>query len=206
MSKRIKTIISIVISLIIFGLEIYCLVHNIDYLVKGGDNNKYRYYTNISNFVVGFICLANAIVLTINLLKKKDDYPLALSIIKFVGISMTTLTFFMVVCFVPFYGFKRAYGGDKLITHLIAPVLVAISYLFFDEKQIFKWKLSLLANIPVIIYSIVYIVNVICLSRWPDIYKVNQNGFWYVYILIALVSGFALSQGLYFLKKLLVKK
>ena len=118
---------------------------------------------------------------------------------------MITMTFFMVLCFVPVYGFKRAYGNDKLITHLIVPVLVVISYLFFEEKKLFKWKWSLLAIGPLIIYCVVYIINVICLHTWPDLYKVNQNGIWFVFILIAIVSNFAVSQGLFFLKKFIDK-
>ena len=201
MLNKTKVIISIVISMIVFALEIYCLIKNIDYLVKGGENNKYRYYTNIANLVVGFICLANAIVLLIGLSKNNGYYPISLSIIKFIGISMITLTFFMVLCFIPVYGFKRTYGNDKLITHLIVPVLVVTSYLFFEDKKLFKWKWSLLAIAPLIIYCVVYIINVICLHTWPDLYRVNKKGIWFVFVLIAVVSNFAVSQGLFFLKK-----
>ena len=201
MSKKLKTIIAISINLVIFGLAVFCLITFIDYLVKGNADNRFRYYTNISNLTVGFISLVNAIVLLITLLKEGTKYPKPLSIIKFIGISMTTLTFFVILGALPFYGFHKAYSGVKIITHLILPIFAVISYIFFEEKEIFSWKLSILGIAPTIIYSIVYITNAVFLGTWPDLYKVNEHGIWYVFVLIAIVSGFVLSQGLYFLKK-----
>ena len=56
------------------------------------------------------------------------------------------------------------------------------------------------------IYTIVYITNVVFLKTWKDIYSVNKQGLWYVFVLVALVSDFLLSQGLYFLKRRVHKK
>lgn len=201
-ANKIRTLVGIVINLILLGLETYCIYTFIDLAVRGV-TNRFMFYTNISNTVIGIISLINIVFLNKMFIKGNNEYPQVLSIIKYIGITMTTLTFFVILFSIPIYGLDRAYGKDKIITHLIAPSLVAISYLFFEEKTEFKWKYTLLALLPTLIYTIVYITNVVFLKTWKDIYSVNTKGLWYLFVLIALVSDFALAQGLYFLKKLL---
>ena len=203
-TKRVRSILGIVINLAILGMETYCIYTFID-LTSRGVANRFMYYTNISNTTIGVISLVNLVFLLLLFIKDKE-YPKILSIIKFIGISMTTLTFFVILFTIPIYGLDRAYGKDKIITHLIAPLLVAISYICFEEKTQFKWKYTFLTLVPTTIYVIIYITNVVFLKTWKDIYSVNTKGLWYLFVIIALVSDFALAQGLYFLKKLVNKK
>ena len=72
----------------------------------------------------------------------------------------------------------------------------------FEEKDQFKWKLSFLAIIPTVIYAIVYVTNVVYIGTWPDLYQVNRNGLWFLFVLIEVLFGLGIIQGLYFLKKL----
>ena len=203
-TKRVRSILGIVINLAILGMETYCIYTFID-LTSRGVANRFMYYTNISNTAIGVISLVNLVFLLLLFIKDKE-YPKILSIIKFIGISMMTLTFFVILFTIPIYGLDRAYGKDKIITHLIAPILVAISYICFEEKTLFKWKYTFLTLVPTTIYVIIYITNVVFLKTWKDIYSVNTKGLWYLFVIIALVSDFALAQGLYFLKKLVNKK
>ena len=203
-AKKVRSILAIVINLAILGMETYCIYTFID-LTSRGVANRFMYYTNISNTAIGVISLVNLVFLLLLFIKDKE-YPKILSIIKFIGISMTTLTFFVILFTIPIYGLDRAYGKDKIITHLIAPLLVAISYICFEEKTQFKWKYTFLTLVPTTIYVIIYITNVVFLKTWKDIYSVNTKGLWYLFVIIALISDFALAQGLYFLKKLVNKK
>ena len=120
---------------------------------------------------------------------------------------MTTLTFFTVLFVIgPIDGYLKNYSGRNFFTHLIVPLLALFSYLFLEEKLELKWKYSLLILIPLIIYSIVYVINVVVLESWPDIYMINKQGLWYLFLIAFLVGDFALGQGFYFLKKLIDRK
>ena len=205
--ERIRLLVGATISIVVFGLTIYCLIAFIKYAVNGSPDNRFRYFTNISALTVGFIALVNAVLLTASAIKGKMVYPLFFSVIKFVGLTMITLTFFTVFCFLaPLTSYKEMYQNMRFITHLVIPLLALVSYFFFEEKTIFSWKLSLLGFVPPIIYTIVYGICVVLLKTWPDIYKVNTKGIWYVFALATVLFNCALVQGLYFLKKLIIKK
>ena len=201
--ERIRLLIGAAINLAIFAIEVYCLIVFIKYIQNGNQDIRFRYYTNISNLTVGFIALPNAFFLIYSVIKGKFIYPKVLSIIKFAGISMIALTFFTVIfILVPITSFEEMYKDLRLITHLIAPLMAFASYYFFEEKDLFKWKLSFLAIIPTVIYAIVYVTNVVYMGTWPDLYQVNRNGLGLLFVLIEVLFGLGLIQGLYFLKKL----
>ena len=203
---KIRILTGAIINIVVFCLGIYCLIKFIGYCLDGNPDNRFRYYTNISNLTVAFIALPNAILLILSALKREMIYPKFFSVIKFIGLSMTTLTFFTVLFILaPLTSFKEMYENMRFITHLIIPLLVMISFLFFEEKTLFEWKFSLLGLIPPLIYSVVYVTNAIWLKIWPDIYQINKQGIWFVYVIALDVFGFVLSEGLYYLKKMLIK-
>ena len=204
-NEQIKTIIAIILNLIIFGIMIYCLISLIKSLNNG--NNRFIYFTNISNLLVGLMSLINAVFLMLSVIKKRDYVPQVFTLIKIILISMTTLTFFVVLLIIgPVDGYQKNYSGRNFFTHLIVPLLSLFSYLFFEEKLQLKWKYSLLILVPFIIYSIIYVINVIIVKSWPDIYQINNQGLWYLFLIAFIALDFALGQGLYFLKKIIDKK
>ena len=195
------------INIIVFGLSIFCLCNFIGYIIKGSPDNRFRYFTNLSTIMVGLIALPNAILLFLSAIKRKMLISTAFSVFKYVGLSMIALTFFTVLFFIaPLTSYKEMYQNMRFITHLVIPLLVIVSYLFFEENVLFNWKLSLIGVVPSVIYTIVYGVNVPLLKTWPDIYKVNNNGLWFLFAFITIIFNVAISLGLYFLKKLVVKR
>ena len=204
-NKRIKYTIASIINMVIFGIMIYCLVSLIKSLNNG--NNRFIYFTNISNLLVGLMSLINVFFFIMSLVKNKDCIHPIFSLIKMVFISMTTLTFFTVLFVIaPLNGFQNSYSGRNFFTHVIVPLLSLTSYLFFEEKMQLQWKYTFLILVPFVIYSIVYVINVVALQSWPDIYQINKHGLWYLYLIGFLVMDFALGQGLYFLKRFIDKK
>ena len=204
---RIKFIIAIAINVVIFALEVFCLCNFMKYLLEGNPDIRFRYYTNISNLTVGLITIPNIFFLVYSLIKEKIIYPQVLSIVKYMGITMTTLTFFTVLFLIaPLTSYIEMYAKVRFITHLVVPILVVISYLFFEEKTIFNWKYTFLSFVPPVTYAIIYVTNVIFLKRWPDMYKINEQGIWYVYVTILCIAGFGFGVGLYYLNKFIKKK
>ena len=207
MSKtiRIRFAIAAVINLAVFCIVVGCLFSLID--SYNNDNNRFIYFTNISNLLVGLISLANVIFLSLSIAKNKIYVRPVFSLIKVIALSMTTLTFFIVLFVIgPLDGYAKNYTGRNFFTHLVVPVLALISYLFFEEKLQSKWKTSILILIPLVIYSILYIVCAIVLHYWPDIYHINKQGLWYLFLLAFLIVDFGIGQGIYFLKKFIDSK
>lgn len=205
--ERTRLIVGLIINVIVFGLVIYCLFTFIKFLLRGDPDIRFRYFTNISNLTVGAIALANSVFLTLSLIKGKLIYPKVLSIIKVVGLSMTTLTFFTVLFVIaPLTSYKEMYENVRFITHLVVPILVVVSYLFFEEKTLFAWKYSFFGIIPMIIYGVIYVTNVVFLKTWPDLYQINTHGLWFLFVIVFCISDLVCAQGLYFLKRLVNKK
>lgn len=207
MSKgdRLRFIVGLIINVAIVGLVIYCLISLSKSAMNG--KNRFFYFTNISNLTVGFVALINTVFLALSIIKRQNYVPRALSLIKLIAISMTTLTFFTVLFVIgPVDGHAKNYSGRNLYTHLIVPLLAPISYLFFEEKLLLEWRYSLLMLVPLAIYSIFYVVNVVFTGDWPYIYRINEKGLWYLFLLAFLVADFAFCQGLFFLKRLIDKK
>lgn len=200
-SQKIRLIIGLLINIAIFSLETYCLIRFIKYAIDGGSDNRFMYYTNISNLTVGALAFPNTILILLSLLRGEVIIPKWFVAIKFMGLTMTTLTFLVILCTFPFRGYSASYSGLKIITHLIVPVIAVVSFLFFEEKTLFKWKYSWLMFIPTAIYSTIYCIMVLVLGLWPDIYSINANGFWYLFVLLANVVSIGISEGLYFLSK-----
>ena len=205
--ERIRLIIGASINIVIFGLALFCLTNFLSHLFRGDPDNKFIYFTNMSALSFGLVALPNAFLLLISAIKGKMIYPTIFSVIKFIALSMISLTFFTVLCFIaPLTSFKEMYENMRFVTHLVIPLLVFISYFFFEEKVLFSWKISLFGAIPPIVYTFLYGLNVVLLKTWPDIYRVNEKGIWYVFAIITIIFNFVLVQGLYFLKKVIIKK
>ena len=204
-SERIRFMVAIVINMIVFGLTIYCLATLIRSAIYG--SNRFIYFTNISNIIVGLLASINAAFLILSIVNNRNCVPSTHTLIKFVAISMTTLTFFTVLFVIgPIDGYQKNYSGRNFFTHLIIPLLSLSSYLFLEEKLELKWKCSLFVLIPFSIYSVVYVINVVILKTWPDIYFINKQGLWFLFLFVFLLADFAIGQGMYFLKKLIDKK
>jgi len=206
-NEKIKIIIALIINIVVFGLGVFCAIRFIGFSMNGNTDNRFRYFTNVSNLSVAFLSLISAVYLLVSLFKGKNVYPWVLSLLKYLGIVMTTLTFITVVfVLAPISGYYEMYKKEKFITHLIIPVISFVSFIFLEDKIIFKWPISLLANLPLLLYGTIYIVCVVLTKVWPDIYQINKQGLWYLYTIAFIVANFGISQGIYFLKKKVSKK
>lgn len=205
--EKIRLLIGIILNTIILIVGIYCISTYFKYLMRNDPDIRFRYFTNLSVITVTTLSIPNIIFLLMSLIKGKMIYPKWFSITKFVGLSMTTLTFFTVILIIaPLTSYKEMFENVRFFTHLIIPVLVVVSYLFFEEKTLFEWQYTFFSFIPTLLYSIIYTINVIILGNWSDLYRINAQGIWYIYEIAIDLFGFALAVGLYFLKKATLKE
>ena len=205
--EKIRISIGLTMNIIVFLCMIFCLFFLIKHTIDNPDDNRFRYFTNISNIAVGCVALVNIVFLIVSLIKGRIIFPQCVSIIKFVALSMTNLTFLTVLFLLaPMTSFVQMYREIKFFTHLIIPVFAMISYLFFEEKTLFKWKFIFFGLVPFTLYSTIYITNVVFLKRWPDLYQINKDGLWFLYLTLFCIVDFGICVGMYFLKRLTKKE
>lgn len=128
----------------------------------GLNGEWYLYFTNLSNiFALIGTCLYLYSLIT-------HQYKRLASLLKYMGVCVTTLTFLVVVCIlVPMQGIQMLYMGNFIFFHLICPILLFISFVFIDAYQLDDndYKLGIL---PTVIYStIVIILNILKIIEGP---------------------------------------
>lgn len=162
-------------------------------LLEVSKMEMFKFFTIDSNILVGISSLL-MIIYENKLLKSKiDKIPNNIYILKQIGTSAVTLTFLTTLLFLtPQYGFYSMYSNNNLFFHLIVPILSIISYILF-EKHSNRKKYALYGIIPMAIYSVYYIANILIhlndggLTTKYDFYGFLQGNINNVYIVIPLM-------------------
>ena len=157
----------------------------------------FKYFTVDSNILMALSSLLLVIYERKLINKEIKTIPKGVYIFKLVGTSAVALTFLVTLLFLtPQFGFLAMYSNNNLIFHLIVPLLSIISYVFF-EKHNNKYRYAFLGIIPMLIYSIYYILNVLIhvesgkISPVYDFYgflQGNINNVYYVVPMIFLIT------------------
>lgn len=180
--KNKKTI--LIINLFIF---INTLIITLDGIKNGAGKGQLgneisgiRYfmpYTIDSNV---FLAIA-ALFLVIALFKEKLSFKTYR--FYYVATVSIVLTFLTVVLFLTpsLYlkgGFKAAislYMYDMTFFHFLNPILACISFKLLNKKKL-TTKDNFIAIIPMALYSIVYMLNVLVFKKWNDFYGFTFGG------------------------------
>ncbi len=194
----------ILVAIIFYALFEYCY-DSIDNIVtnvhKFYEENSFVYFTTISNI---FVMMTSLIALPFGVISfvKKKDLPKWLYILKHISTTYLIITFLIVNLLLVWLveNPMELYEGKELITHVIAPFLAVISFLLIPSQKINFKKEVLAILIPVIIYSIYYLIMVFILKVWSDFYSV---GFFYPYSLPLFLILFLLAN--FFISFLLFK-
>ena len=149
--KLLRKVLNVLLAAIIF-YEWYILSFNSASMQLGGGGFKsLRYFTILSNMLEAFACLYYCLT--------EDDrfkYPAAVSL---------GLTFTVVICFLgPLYGYGFMYAGANLWLHLIVPLISIGGFIILNKKEKTA-KDDLKAVIPMVIYGICYLANVLVHDR-----------------------------------------
>ncbi len=164
--------------------------------------SAFRYFTVDSNILVGIVSLILAIYEYLNL-KKKIVIPNFVYILKYIGASAVALTFFITLFWLTrFYGnkFYLLYVNSNLLFHLIVPLLAIISFAKYEKVKLNN-KTIYLALIPVLLYGIFYVSNILMhvengvISYDYDFYGFAQGGlntivfvFMFILVLMYVIS------------------
>lgn len=184
--------ISLIFNCIIFVLSFLGIIFiftdfkfmNVPDVIDAPGIESLKFFTVQSNILVGIVALIIFIYLILLNSGKIKSIPKVLYILKFIACVAVGLTFLTVLFYLaPFNpsGFFILFANTNLLYHFIIPVLSLVSFIFF-EKVDMNFKCTFLAVLPMILYGIFYIINLIvhmengAVSMDYDWYGFAQNG------------------------------
>ena len=157
----------------------------------------FMFFTNDSA-ILAAICCAIVAYFNIQALRggKLEFKPWVLQL-KAIGTAAVSLTFLTVLCFLgpSMGGWAAFYVGPNLYLHGICPLLSIVSYVFVERGYV-SVKRALWAFAPVILYGIVYCIEVMVIGYqnggWFDFYGFTRGGMWLISIIAMGVATLAI--------------
>ena len=145
------------------------------------DNIKiFQYFTVDSNILVGIASLILLIYEILLINKKIKKIPSIVYLIKESGVVSVALTFLVTLFFLApksKYGFFSLYMNTNLFFHLIVPILSIVSFVFY-EKHDNKNINPFYGTIPMILYSLFYVINILLHTNGNTVsYEYDFYGF-----------------------------
>ena len=162
------------------------------------ESNKlgmFKFFTVDSNLFMGIISLLFAIF-EIRLLRGNiDEIPRYMYILKLMAATGVTLTFIVVFSYLgPLVGnIYLMILNSNLFFHLLVPVFSMITFIFFEKNNKMSFKHSFYGIIPVIMYGLYYLINVLIhmnngiVSPVYDFYYFVQNGVWTAVVVVPVM-------------------
>ena len=170
-TKKIK--ISLVYNVIIFILILISTIlmfNKVQFFDTGRGNtldeagvSVFKFFTVDSNVLLGISAFILAIYEYKAIKNKKYVIPSWVYALKYAGTSAVALTFVITLVWLsPSLGknFYLLYLNSNFIFHFAAPILAYISYTKYEKNDL-GFKSTLLCFIPLILYAIYYVSNVL---------------------------------------------
>jgi len=123
----------------------------------------FQFFTVDSNILLGISSLILAIYEYKAIKNKKSVIPRWVYVLKYAGTSAVALTFVITLVWLsPSLGknFYLLYLNSNFIFHLVAPILAFISYIKYEKNDL-GFKSTFLCFIPLFIYAIYYVTNLL---------------------------------------------
>ena len=157
-------------------------------VLSGGKLRALRYFTVDSNILMGLFSLWAAVDQGMVLKGKRREVSTVSYILKLTGTVGVTLTMFVTIFFLgPTIGrrsgFFSLFAKSNFFLHLVNPVLSIVTFLCFEKTSKIAFKHTFTAIIPLVIYAVYYVGEV--LTHTTD--GVIQKGYdWYGFFAFGL--------------------
>ena len=190
LSLKRRTLIGIILNFLIFFITVFAMFWQIAFRGNAGPLGDFGSgfsslltFTNESNILCALISLLLALIGINNLIKKDYNISHSLKVLQLIGTTVVFLTFTVVLVFLtPLYATKTGnlfalFSDSMLFTHFLTPLLAVLTFVFFTPSES---KITLRDNFliltPIVLYGIVYLINVVFLKTWPDFYNFTLGG------------------------------
>lgn len=143
-------------------------------------NNFYVYFTNLSNY----ICIGIMLFELIETIKKnKNSYVKFNPLIKFMGILMILLTFFVFnILLADDRTLAENLSISSLLLHVALPIMFVLDWILFYERKQTKWYYPLLSILVPLIYVIFIYLRAFILNGKGEViypyffFNINEIG------------------------------
>ncbi len=165
----------------IFMITGYQFMTNSTTLIASG-LSAFKYFTVDSNIIAGIASLIMIIYEHQVISKKRKIIPKYVYVFKYISTVAVMLTFIVTLFYLaPIFGskFYTLYLNTNLLFHLIVPILCLISFIRY-EKGYINFKDTFLGLIPMGIYAIYYVINILVHLNNGQIDKVYD---WYSFVI-----------------------
>lgn len=174
---------SIVLNLLTAGIAVAAVCAHVG---RSSLKSVLRFFTVHSNL----LCAAASLAVALSRLLGGASAPALL--FKFIGTVAVTVTLLTVLLFLgPHYGYKLLFTGPDLWLHLLCPLMALISYFAWDRPALSPLT-ALLGMLPVLLYGLLYMYQVVYAKRWEDFYGFNRGGKWPLSFAVMLAGTGAL--------------
>ncbi len=193
-SLKTKATASLVVNLLVAAITTGVIISYFfteNSIIKSKSEIFYFFTTDSNIFAaIGSVVVA---IFDVKILRNKAKLlPKAALILKFAGTVCLTITMLTSLFYLaPKYSFSFIFGGTYFHVHLCAPLMSLISLCVFEKGYRLSIAAAHIAYLPVMIYSVVYIIMVVVIGEknggWRDLYSFNANGnFWISLVAMAL--------------------
>ena len=150
------------ISAAIFILVAYAWLDMFVFAGEGALSSRgiagFKYFTVDSNLFAGFAALADVFFELSVIRKKRTSPPAWFETVYYAAAVSVSLTFVVVISFLVFiFGFLPMFSGPNGIFHFVVPVLAACSLCVTRRERKIRFRETLLALIPLLMYAVYYI-------------------------------------------------
>ena len=211
--QRRRSIIALCCGILTLILSFYGIIAGVNRMTAVFHKNgftSFTYYTMLSN---AFAALSIAFVFPYTvegIRKKRFSMPAWVAVVHFTATITITITMVFVLGFISWADPNEAFGGANLVTHVLCPPLILISFFQIESGYLFTWRDRLLGIIPFSLYLIVYAVEVMVIGEanggWEDLYQIRKHLSPYLAIPLLLLLAFSVSVAVALLSNCFTKK
>jgi hypothetical protein len=195
------------LSLILSSFVVVCvflsivsnLVAQPDEIVQEVGLKTFRMFTVLSNMFVG-ITASMSIPFAVDGIRQRNYHlPRWIVNLTLMSVSSITLTFVITACLLaPRAGFGyMLLQGSNLFMHTLIPLASIASFLLINSYHTVRFKTTVIALLPVVIYAVIYIVSAIWIGEegggWRDHYHFEELMPWYYVAIFILLLTFGIS-------------
>lgn len=171
-----RSLVAVVASFVSVVLAIYAIVSGLILYTRNGvaPIDLFQYFTIDANILTAFGA-AMMIPYAVDGLRKKRFYcPKWAMCFHYSGVVCITLIMFFAVFVISIIDKEMAFYGYNFYLHIICPIMILISFFVIESYYKISIKMSLMSIIPVFVYALIYIYEVIIKGTsaggWEDIY------------------------------------
>ena len=196
-----------IIALIAGLIVLICTLMAVFWAISYYDAGMLMYFTLLSNLLAA-IGAAFMIPYAIEgIRKRRFSLPRWVVLFQFSGAICVIITMISTLAIIlPTQGVQLAFGRFNLWLHIVTPLSTAILFQTIESNIYIRRKEALLCMIPYFVYMLAYLINVVILKIWDDIYMTMVYVPFYVSLTGMILLGFGITFGLRLIQNYRVKE